>query len=508
MKQLSWRPRRRRTVAVVATLALVAGAVSAALAQTGASADTGGQTIDLTYTAGPPATGGTAPTYFTFTATWGITYDDATVEFINPDTGDVKCAPQSVPANATSGSATCDLPTPNVDPVQAILTSTKDGVTYTATSARVVVPGFGPTPSPIVTPAPTPAPTLAPGQTPSPAPTPPPTPGPDSFFIQLSEDHSSINAGDQVSYTALTGVSAQNTVVRFVSVETGSDLCVDDSVTEASATEETCSVSYPSPGAYHVRADFETLYGSQLYQRSSNTVEVDVLPGPSTSPSTSPSPSPVGGTPTPGPTSTPVPTTTPTPSGTPVPTGTPLPTTRPTPLPTARPTPVADPIVHLTYAVSGTVTDPQFNATGAVGPGSLVADLHQASGNFAGSVTLPDTTIRGTVFGFIPLTFVIGVAPSAPFTGVTAPGLTSGDVTAGLQVKSVGLLGLALPASTCKTAAPASLHLAGALTTSGGTLSSVFAIGKFTGCGALSGLVESLITGSNNTIRLTLTQKH
>ncbi|SDI78408.1 hypothetical protein SAMN05444157_0142 [Frankineae bacterium MT45] len=229
-----------------------------------------------------------------------------------------------------------------------------------------------------------------------------------------------------------------------------------------------------------------------------------------------PTPTVVPPTPAPTPVATPAPTPAPTAVPTPSTLPTPTPTAVPTPAPTAVPTPTPAPsLTHLDFDANGTITLPTINGKGKVGPGLVSTDVNLKNGTFSGTTTLPDITVNGSLFGFIPLTTVASFTELGPLTGQLAKGATDlvADLKANIGVKSVKALGiLPLTSGSCHTASPVSIHLAsngkGEFSPfSGGTVSSTFAIGSLTDCGLLTGILNAIFPGPNNSLSLNLVTK-
>ncbi|SDI78429.1 hypothetical protein SAMN05444157_0143 [Frankineae bacterium MT45] len=238
-------------------------------------------------------------------------------------------------------------------------------------------------------------------------------------------------------------------------------------------------------------------------------------PVPTAVPTPVPTPVPTA-VPTPKPTAVPTPAATavPTPKPTAVPT--PAPTAVPTPAPTAVPTPApVTTLTHINFAANGTITLPTVNGSGKVGPGLVSTDVNLKGGTFTGVTTLPNMSISGSLFGFIPLSMVASFNQVGPLTGQLAKGATdlTADLQANIGVVSVKALGiLPLTSTGCRTAAPVSIHLAsngkGQFSPfTGGNVAAKFAIGNLTDCGALTGILNGIFPGSNNTISLTLVTK-
>ncbi|WP_157749300.1 DUF6801 domain-containing protein [Jatrophihabitans sp. GAS493] len=247
------------------------------------------------------------------------------------------------------------------------------------------------------------------------------------------------------------------------------------------------------------------------------------VPTPVATPVPTPVPTPVA-TPVPTPVATPKPTPVPTPVATPVPTpvATPVPTPVATPVPTPVVTPAPTPVVtpapsltHLDFDANGTITLPTINGKGKVGPGLVSTDVNLKNGTFTGTTTLPDITVNGSLFGFIPLTTVASFTEIGPLSGQLAKGATDlvADLKANIGVKSVKALGiLPLTSGSCHTASPVSIHLAsngkGEFSPfEGGTVTSTFAIGSLTDCGLLTGILNVIFPGPNNSLSLNLVTK-
>ncbi|MCX2729592.1 hypothetical protein OOZ19_05030 [Saccharopolyspora sp. NFXS83] len=193
------------------------------------------------------------------------------------------------------------------------------------------------------------------------------------------------------------------------------------------------------------------------------------------------------------------------------PEATPEPAPEPDPAdPMAPPQPPAEPI-RITYDVTGASRTRALNSDIKLGPGTMVANVDVLSGELAGELTLPPVPGYFTIFGFMPSTATVEFLPVGPVVGTIELGKVEVTADVDIRLRDTTIGDVALAAGTdCRTARPASLHLISDPNFNplvGGTLSAVFTIPEFRGCGAgepLDPLFTGLVSGPGNTAQVYL----
>jgi hypothetical protein len=161
--------------------------------------------------------------------------------------------------------------------------------------------------------------------------------------------------------------------------------------------------------------------------------------------------------------------------------------------------------LSIDYSVNGSTHLKGLNTTVTLGPGTLPISLDLASGDFTGDLTLPPTTARFTLLGFIPGTAKIQLVPASQVTGTFQNGTVNATARDTIRITDLSLLGLPVirSSTTCQTNSPASIPLKSGAdfnVQTGGTLTGTYTIPSLKGCGLLTPLLSAFATGSGNTI--------
>ncbi|MBW8482118.1 DUF6801 domain-containing protein [Actinomadura parmotrematis] len=164
---------------------------------------------------------------------------------------------------------------------------------------------------------------------------------------------------------------------------------------------------------------------------------------------------------------------------------------------------------HHDYDVKGTAA---VKAAGGALPvtGAAAADL-DAAGNFTAALTL--ASAKGTVklLGFLPVDASVTPVPQGPATGTLKDGTLTGKASVLTRFTAFTLFGLPVGGGdTCQTAAPSDVALSsqGAFDpAAGGRVTGTFELAALTGCGALTGLLGSSVSGPGNTLDVQLTRR-
>lgn len=168
----------------------------------------------------------------------------------------------------------------------------------------------------------------------------------------------------------------------------------------------------------------------------------------------------------------------------------------------------AEPIFN--YDVpSGTSMIKKLNTTLPLGPGKLSVDLDGASGNFTSTIQLPPAAGNFKIFGIFPTTATVSLQQVGLVTGTLIDGVVDAHANINIQlsdVKAIGFIPL-LVGDNCKTKVPASINLHSAPDFNpleGGDLLATYTIPEFANCNLATGILNGLIPGPDNQLKLTL----
>jgi hypothetical protein len=169
----------------------------------------------------------------------------------------------------------------------------------------------------------------------------------------------------------------------------------------------------------------------------------------------------------------------------------------------------ADPIWQLHYPnTTGTTHLAKPNVTAAIPKSTVDASLDLATGKMTGQVQVPDFPVTIRLLNAVPVTAVTRLVPVGPLTG-TLNGTLTTTTTFTLRLIKVyqpALPKLNLVPSTCRTASATTATLTN--TTPVGlfdtTVAGTYTIPKFTGCGALTPVLDLLLSGPGNGLTLRL----
>jgi len=163
------------------------------------------------------------------------------------------------------------------------------------------------------------------------------------------------------------------------------------------------------------------------------------------------------------------------------------------------------------WRVGGTLTLAKLQQNVSFPAGSTFngsADL--TTGQLTGTVSIPTFTSTIRVLG-IPIQVTQQIVPTGPATGTITIGSGGTATIAGsssdtIYLRSLGIGLLSIP-TTCHTAAPVvfGLNYTGPLSLSTGfTFSGTTTIPRLTGCGLISPVLSTLLSGPGNAYTLTL----
>ena len=177
---------------------------------------------------------------------------------------------------------------------------------------------------------------------------------------------------------------------------------------------------------------------------------------------------------------------------------------------TAVPASAATTTIHATYKVTGSTFLKAPNATLALGPGKLSANVNASTGAVRAALTLPDATLSFKQYGLIPVTGTTHFINNGPTTGTvnvnTGAVTTTSHIT--MQIVSLSIAGVPVPVGpACESSTPAVIRVTsqpGFNILNGGNLAGGYTIPQFANCGLATVLINLTLTGPGNTITLHL----
>lgn len=182
-------------------------------------------------------------------------------------------------------------------------------------------------------------------------------------------------------------------------------------------------------------------------------------------------------------------------------------------LASAAPASAAGGPLHATYTANGTSVVAKPNSTLTLGPATLSLTLRQ-TGKFTATLPLPDTTSTFQIAGLLPVSATVSFMPAAKLRGAVSVWHNKIEVTSTAKeyigLSDVSVAGLPVPVGdSCQTSDPVVIVAAtpkkqGFDINSGGKLKGTFDIGDFAHCGLTTPLLNQLVPGPGNTIKLVL----
>lgn len=166
--------------------------------------------------------------------------------------------------------------------------------------------------------------------------------------------------------------------------------------------------------------------------------------------------------------------------------------------------------VRLDYALTGSTVIKGTDSTLELTPGVLEASADLANGTLTANTKLPPAPGSFKMIGVLPVTVTTEFIETEPTKGIID--LKTGQVNSTtkmiLRLKDLKVAGIPTPiGNSCQTKEPAVLNLTsepGFNPLAGGTLSGTYTIPKFEHCLLTTGLINLIIPGDGNTIRLDL----
>ncbi|MFD9892378.1 hypothetical protein ACFWY9_23805 [Amycolatopsis sp. NPDC059027] len=170
------------------------------------------------------------------------------------------------------------------------------------------------------------------------------------------------------------------------------------------------------------------------------------------------------------------------------------------------------PKISLTIT-GGTSTIKKLDSSVEIGAGKLSGQIVKVDpakdrADFTADITLPPAAGSFKIFGVIPTTATVEFSQAGPITGILHGGKITAHADVTLKLKDVKAVGFPLlVGDNCTTSKPASIDLVSAPDYDifkGGYVSGIFAIPEFTGCGLSTIMLNLLIPGPDNGIKLHL----
>lgn len=172
--------------------------------------------------------------------------------------------------------------------------------------------------------------------------------------------------------------------------------------------------------------------------------------------------------------------------------------------------------IDITYDANGSTTVSTTGSTIPLGPTTLTSTLEFTTGEFTGSMVIPQAHTKFKAAGFIPMSADVSFIEAAPVTGRVSAHPEGGGshvaATAHYYVKLSNVKAVGFPAfvgSSCRTEDPVQIDVATPegerfQVFTGGNLSGTYAIGDFENCGLLTWLVNILVPGEGNQVTFAL----
>lgn len=166
--------------------------------------------------------------------------------------------------------------------------------------------------------------------------------------------------------------------------------------------------------------------------------------------------------------------------------------------------------ISATYPVNGVAHVKNAGFDSKIGPGTFSAKLSGgvSGGQFTGSFTVPPTKASFTVMGMIPVSADVQLVETAPVTGTLTNGAADAKITFKVQVSNATAAGMPIDlGDKCTSDGSATIDVksdAGFSVLNGGTLSSTFPLPPYVNCGMFTGIINQVIPGPGNTLKLTL----
>lgn len=168
--------------------------------------------------------------------------------------------------------------------------------------------------------------------------------------------------------------------------------------------------------------------------------------------------------------------------------------------------------INVNFKVDGTTYLKKVDASMALGTGELATHLNPKTGAITADLTLPPGTLSYKQFGILPVTSTVELTPASQTTGQLTNGAVTAHAEVVLKLTSLKVAGLPIPiGDNCASAEPVGIDLVsgpGFQILKGGDLLATYDVGDFANCGLATFLINGLIVGKDNTIKLNLHDPH
>lgn len=168
--------------------------------------------------------------------------------------------------------------------------------------------------------------------------------------------------------------------------------------------------------------------------------------------------------------------------------------------------------VRLDYPLTGLTVLEGTGSDLALGPGTLEVNADLKLGTMTANTKLPAAPGEFDMIGFVPVSVTTEFIETEPTTGTIdlKTGAVNSTTKMTLRLKNLKVAGIPTPVgSRCQTEVPAVLNLTsepGFNALRGGVLAGSYTIPKFEHCLLATPLINLVIPGDGNTIRLNLGQ--
>jgi hypothetical protein len=169
----------------------------------------------------------------------------------------------------------------------------------------------------------------------------------------------------------------------------------------------------------------------------------------------------------------------------------------------------ADSTLNVSYAVTGTAYISKLGTTVNLGAGTLASTVDLTTNTSTSTLTMPPATVSAKELGFIPVTATTVINQLGPATGTVnlSTNTITSTSTVDMQITSLSVGGLTIPVGNSCETSPFTIDLAsgpGFTVGGGGPVSGTFTIPQFRHCGLTNIALDLSISGSGNSLDLTL----
>ncbi|AHH99762.1 hypothetical protein [Kutzneria albida] len=164
--------------------------------------------------------------------------------------------------------------------------------------------------------------------------------------------------------------------------------------------------------------------------------------------------------------------------------------------------------INVNFKIDGTTYLKKIDATMTLGTGKLISHLVPGTGEITADLQLPPATLSYKQFGILPVSSTVELESIGQTTGKLDKGVVTSHSTMRMHLKTMSVAGLPIPiGDNCASAEPDTIDLVsgpGFNILKGGDLLGTYSVGQFANCGLAGLLINALVPGPDNTIKLTL----